>query len=384
MRVSSSQDDAAAQAALVAQLRQHQTSPGSPPTLGKSWAWRRPARRQVATSLRQLATLLAADVPLVRALDLVASQAESRRLQTDLTAVATRVRQGDALAASLATVAGTFPRLAIPLVQVGEQAGLLAEVLHRLAAHLDQVDALRRKVQGALLYPVIILLVAAGSTLVLLLKVIPVFAQMFRESGVPLPVPTHLVITASEVLQQTWLGLVAIGGGSVLLGRAVVAHPRGRGLVDRLQLRLPLLGGLLHTSALARFTRSLSTLLASGVPLLPALAATQDTLVNRYLEAAIRTARETVSQGVGLADALTGAVGWPPLVVQLLRVGEETGRLAPVLAHLADYYTTETEHRVQVLTTVLEPLLIVGVAVIIGGLLIAMYLPIFHLSEVVT
>lgn len=257
-------------------------------------------------------------------------------------------------------------------------------MLTRLALYLEQTDAFRRKVQGALLYPAVILLVATGATLVLLIAVIPVFAGMFQEANVPLPLPTQMVIAASRTLQQAWWGLLLAAVGHVVLGRALLAHPRGRLFVDRSSLALPLVGNLLHASALARFTRSLSTLLASGVPLLTALTATQETLANRSLEQGIATAQAAVSRGEGLAGALSGLADWPALVAHLIGVGEETGQLASVLAHLADYYTYETEQAVQTVTAVLEPLLIVVVAAVIGGVLVAMYLPIFRLSEVVS
>lgn len=378
-------EDEAAQAALLRQLRkrQAQSSPAAAPKAAWSLEFGGPSRRQLAVSTRQLATLIAANVPLVRALELVAAQAGHRGLGQAFEGVAERVRSGVSFAQALAARPGLFNRLYVNLVQVGEHAGLLAEVLNRLAGHLEQTDALRRRVQGALMYPAIILLVAAGATLVLMLEVIPLFADLFRHASVPLPLPTRLVIELSEGVQQYWLWLMMFVGVGVLLTRMVAAHPRGRLLIDRMQLGLPLVGRLLHASALARFTRSLGTLLCSGVPLTQALEATRETLVNRYLEQTVMAAQAAVGRGEGLARALSGAPGWPEMVAHLLSVGEETGRLAPVLAHLAEYYTNETEHLIQTLTAVLEPLLIVVVAVLIGGLLVAMYLPIFNLSDVV-
>ena len=382
-----SHDDEAAQAALLSELRRRQGAHTQvvAPAPGR---WRPeiggPSRRQLAASTRQLATLIGANVPLVRALDLVSSQAGHRRLKAELEDVTTRVRDGESLAQSLSASPDTFSRLYINLVQVGEHAGLLAEVLTRLAVHLEQTDALRRKIQNALMYPAIILLVAVGSTLVLLLKVIPLFAEMFQQANVPLPAPTQLVIQASVFVQLYWLWLIGFSVIGVFVFRSMLAHPGGRLFFDHTQLIIPLMGTLVHKGALARFTHSLGTLLASGVPLLQALSATQETLSNRYLEQAIRKAIEAVGQGESLAASLQDVPGWPPLVPHLIEVGEESGELAPVLEHLAEYYTIETEHLVQTLTAVLEPLLIVLVALLIGGLLVAMYLPIFNLNEVVS
>lgn len=379
-------DHEAARAALLTQLRQRQSPQEAMKTASGAWRLEPggPSRRHLAVATRQLAALIAADVPLTQALALTSAQAESRRLKAELEGVTARVQAGESFAQSLSACPDVFNRLFVNLVHVGEQAGLLAEALDRLATHLEQTDALRRKILNALMYPTIILLVAAGATLVLLLKVIPLFAEMFQQADVPLPLPTQLVIRASDTIRMYGIWLVVFTGCIALAFRSAVSHPHGRLLFDRIQLAIPLVGGVLHKGALARFTRSLATLLDGGVPLLQALIATRETLANRYLEQAISAACESLGQGQSLSVALTGAPGWPPLIPSLVGVGEETGRLASALAHLADYYTIETEYRVQLLTTVLEPLMIVLVAVLIGGLLVAMYLPVFNLNEVVS
>ncbi len=376
------------QAALLAELRNRHL-PAVVSSAPRLWTrslamGRRVSRRSLAAITRQLATLIGAGIPLARGLEIVTAQIGHRRLKAAFVMVGARVQAGAAFAEALSERPDLFDRLYVHLAQVGEQAGLLAAALDRLAVHLEQSEALRRKILSALLYPAIILIVAALSTLALLVNVIPLFAEMFRQSDVPLPGPTALVIAISDLAQNYWIGVLIGAGLSVCGLRALLSYPTGRLFFDRWSLRLPFIGSLLCHGAMARFTRSLGALLENGVPLLRALEATQGTLVNRHLEQAVDRARDGISQGESLAGALTGAPGWPALVAHLIHVGEASGRLDHVLSHLADYYTQETEHRIQTLTAALEPILIILVALLVGGLLVAMYLPIFNLNEVVS
>ena len=341
------------------------------------------SRLYMSASTRQLATLIRADVPLVRALELVASQAGHGRIQSCYAHIAKKVRTGVSFAVALASSPSIFDTLFVKMVEVGEQAGLLGEVLERLAIHQEQTEVLRRKVQGALLYPAVIMLVAAGATLVLLTEVIPLFAEMFQQSKVALPGPTRLVIQLSAVLKNYGIFILIMISSGIVVMRNLMKHSKGQILVGRMKMYLPVIGAVTSCGAFARFTRNLGTLLASGVPLLQALTATHGTLMNPFLEQSIAKAGKAISQGQSLRSALSDAKGWPALMIHMIGVGEETGRLDTVMQHMADYYALETDRHIQTLTSVLEPLLIVLVALLVGGILIAMYLPIFNLSDVV-
>ncbi|MBT5873933.1 MAG: type II secretion system F family protein, partial [Candidatus Latescibacteria bacterium] len=271
----------------------------------------------------------------------------------------------------------------INLVDAGERAGLVGRVLGQLADSQDREETLRGKVSNALMYPVAIMLVSMGAALVLLTHVIPLFAEMFHQSGVPLPVPTQFVISLSDLVVAYWSWGVILTTSMAYVVFRYCRRPETRLSLDRHRLRLPYLGPIYRGAALSRFTDSLSMLLGSGVPLVTALAAASHTLLNLHLESSIIESASAVNRGLALAASMSGNSVWPEFMTQTIGIGEETGDLASSLQHLASYYSRDVEHRTERLTAIMEPLLIVSVAIVVGGFLIAMYLPIFNLSEVV-
>lgn len=336
----------------------------------------------VVVFTRQLATMIDAGLPIVQALDLLARQTANRTFASVIAQVGRDVGGGAALAEALRKHPAAFGELYVSMVTAGELGGALDRILARLADHQEKAATLRAKVRTALIYPASIVGVAVLVTALLLTYVIPVFGQMFASFGKELPLPTRVAIAASEYAAAYFWHMAAGAGGVFFALRAYARTGVGRRQTDRLLLGLPVFGAIVRKAAVARFTQTLSTLTSSGVPILDALAVTGKTAGNSIVEQAVLAARHSVSQGKPLAAPLIESRVFPAIVGGMIQVGETTGALDAMLSKIAEFYDAEIDTAVANLTALMEPLVIVFLGVVIGGLVISMYLPIFQLGTV--
>jgi type IV pilus assembly protein PilC len=270
------------------------------------------------------------------------------------------------------------------MVAAGEAGGVLDEILMRLATYIEKADALKRKIQGAMVYPAVVLTVALGATAFMLIFIIPTFARMFADFGGELPLPTKIVLGLSNALKSFWwVGVLGIIGGSIAFQR-YYATENGKRTIDALMLKVPVLGDVLLKGSVARFTRTLGTLIASGVPILSGLEITARTAGNKIISEAIMTARSSIREGETVAAPLKTSGVFPPMVVQMITVGEQTGALDEMLTKIAVFYEAEVDAAVDTMTSVIEPIMIVVMGGIVGGMVVAMYLPMFKLISVVS
>ena len=317
----------------------------------------------------------------MQCLEILGSQQANAHFQKVINAVKTDVESGSTLADALGKHPKIFDDLYVNLVGAGEVGGILDTILNRLATYMEKNMKLIRQVKGAMVYPSVVLLVAGGVTAVLLIFVIPVFEKMFRDFGGTLPAPTQFVIDLSNGLRANGV-VVAIGLiAFVVAFRAAIRTKRGELIKDSVMLRAPVFGPLFRKVAVAKFTRTLGTMISSGVPILDALQITARSSGNRVVENAIMYTRERIAEGRTMADPLAETGVFPPMVVQMIAVGESTGAMDAMLQKIADFYEEEVDVAVAALTSLLEPLMMVVLGVLLGGLIIAMYLPIFELAD---
>jgi len=339
--------------------------------------------RDLVIFTRQFSTMINAGLPLVQALDILSRQTENAMLKKAVTDTVYDVEAGNTLADALKQHPKIFSQLFVNMVAAGESGGLLDTILLRLATFLEKSEQLQRKVKGAMIYPGVVLSVAAIAISILLLFVIPVFETVFASFNQTLPLPTRIVIGLSGLLQHYWwMILLALGGAAFALRRWIGTR-NGRLQFDRLMLRLPILGPLVRKAAIARFTRTLGTMLASGVTILDGLEITARTAGNRVIHDAVMQSRTAIAGGKSIAEPLKETDVFPPMVTQMIHVGEETGDLDGMLEKIADFYDSEVDVAVENLLKVLEPALIVVLGTIVGGMIIAMYLPIFGLVNAI-
>ena len=329
---------------------------------------------------RTFATMIDAGLPLVQCLDLLAGQTDNPSMRSTLSAVKTKVESGSTFADALRDHPKVFNELYTQLVAAGEVGGILDTILNRLAAYIEKNEKLKRKVKGAMTYPAIVLIVSIGVTAVLLLKVTPTFEKMFKDFGSALPAPTQFVVDMSNWLQAYILYMIAGIAAVVVAFRAFLAWPKGRVLWDKFVLKTPVFGSLLRKIAVARFTRTLGTMISSGVPILDALEVVAKTAGNRTVESAIYYTRTKISEGKTMVAPLLETGIFPSMVVQMIGVGEATGAMDQMLSKIADFYDEEVDAGVAALTSMIEPFMMVFLGGICGGFLIAMYLPIFSLA----
>lgn len=336
--------------------------------------------KDILVFTRQFATMIDAGLPLVQCLDILGSQADNQSFRKVIFAIKAKVESGSTFADALKDHPKVFDELFVQLCAAGEVGGILDTILNRLAAYREKNEKLKRKVKSAMTYPVIVLCVAVGVTAVLLLKVTPVFAKMFGDFGSALPAPTQFVVDLSEWLQNYILYLLA-GIGAFIAGCVYTyRNPQGRRIIDRTALKLPMIGDTIRKVAVARFTRTLGTMISSGVPILDALDVTAKTAGNRTIEDAIYFVRAKISEGKNIAGPLMETKVFPPMVVQMIGVGEATGAMDQMLNKIADFYDDEVDAAVASLTAMIEPIMMVFLGGIVGGFLISMYLPIFSLA----
>ena len=339
--------------------------------------------REIVIFTRQFATMINAGLPLVQALDILARQTENAMLKKAVQDTLYDVEAGNTLADALSQHPKVFSQLYVNMVSAGESGGLLDTILLRLATFLEKSEQLARKVKGAMVYPAVVLGVAVIAIAILLLFVIPTFESVFASFNQTLPLPTRLVIGMSAILQGYWWAMAVGIVVAVLIFRRWVGTATGRLRFDRFMLRVPVLGSLVRKAAIARFTRTLGTMLSSGVTILDGLEITARTAGNRVIHDAVMESRTAIAGGKSIAEPLKETEVFPPMVTQMIHVGEETGDLDGMLSKIADFYDDEVDVAVENLLKVLEPALIVILGTVVGGMIVAMYLPIFGLVNAI-
>jgi type IV pilus assembly protein PilC len=339
--------------------------------------------RDIVIFTRQFSTMINAGLPLVQALDILSRQSENKALQAVVRQVVFDVESGNTVADAMRKHPKAFSDLYTNMVAAGEAGGILDTILNRLAVFMEKNEALVRKVKGAMIYPTVIMCVAAICVIVLLVKVIPTFASMFGSAGIPLPVPTQVVIGLSDFLLAQWYLMVGLLVGGVLFLRQYYTTPNGQLVIDRLLLHVPVLGDVLRKSSVSRFTRTLGTLISSGVSILDGLEITAKTSGNRVVQDAILESRASIAGGDTISGPLQKSDVFPPMVISMIAVGEQTGGLDEMLSKIADFYDDEVDAAVSGLLALLEPIMIVFLGVVVGGMIVAMYLPIFDMVNAV-
>jgi type IV pilus assembly protein PilC len=339
------------------------------------------SEKEIVVFTRQFATMIDAGLPIVQCLDILAGQAQNKSFQKMLYEVKASVESGATLSEALRKQPKAFNELYTNLVQAGEVGGILDTILQRLATYIEKAMKLKSQVKGAMVYPISILVVAIGVVILLLWKVIPVFENMFKDfGGGALPKPTQIVISLSNAFVDHAFIIMSTLGGIVFGIGAALRNKQGRAIFDKLILKFPLIGPLLRKVAVARFTRTMGTLLSSGVAILDALEICAKTAGNVVIHDAIMYTREKISEGKNMADPLSETKVFPAMVVQMIGVGEQTGAMDAMLQKIADFYEDEVDVAVAALTKLMEPLMMVFLGAIVGGLIIAMYLPIFEMA----
>jgi type IV pilus assembly protein PilC len=340
--------------------------------------------RDLQIFTRQLATMIDAGLPLVQCLDILANQTENLSFKKVLFSVKNSVEQGATFSESLRKHSKVFDELYVNLVAAGEIGGILDTILNRLAIYIEKAVKLRGQLKSAMYYPTGILVVAIGVICVMLLKVIPVFEKMYKDMGnAKLPGATLVVVGISHGFVNRWYLIFGTIVGLIVAFVAVRRTEQGAEIIDRVLLRLPVLGPTLRKIVVARFTRTLGTLLASGVPILDALDICAKTAGNRVVQSGILKAKDKISEGHDMASPLAESKVFPTMVVQMIGVGEQTGAMDQMLTKIADFYEEEVDAAVSGLTSLIEPVMMAFLGVVVGGLIIAMYLPIFRLAGTV-
>jgi type IV pilus assembly protein PilC len=339
--------------------------------------------RDVVIFTRQLATMIDAGLPIVQCLDVLATQSPNKKLRAVIRQIKDEVEAGSTFTDALRKHPKLFDDLYVNMVAAGEVAGILDTILHRLAGYTEKAMKLKSKIKGAMIYPATIVTVAVGVTAILLVFVIPVFAELFASFGQALPAPTQFTINLSNFTVAYFKYMVGVVMAAAVVCRQLYRTEGGRFSFDHFFLQLPVFGDLVRKTAVARFTRTLSTLVSSGVPILDALAITARTAGNKVVERAVLATRVSISEGRTIAEPLAQSKVFPPMVCQMIAVGEATGALDSMLQKIADFYEDEVDNAVANLTALMEPLVILFLGVVIGGLVISMYLPIFKLGSVI-
>jgi type IV pilus assembly protein PilC len=336
--------------------------------------------KELAIFTRQFSVMIDAGLPLVQCLEILASQQENKTFQKVLTGTRSAVEGGSTLSAAMRQYPKVFDALYVNMVEAGETGGILDTILQRLSSYIEKNVKLQRAVKSALVYPVGVLTIAAGVIILLLWKVVPIFGTLFAGLGVTLPLPTRIVIGASNFVGSIFGFLIVVAvAGFVFAIKVWYGTPQGRYVLDATILKLPVLGILMRKIAVARFTRTLGTLISSGVPILEGLDITARTSGNAVVERALQKVRRSLEEGKSLTEPLRDAAIFPGMVTQMISVGEQTGAMDAMLQKIADFYEDEVDAAVKDLLTALEPIMIVFLGVVVGGVVISMYLPLFSL-----
>lgn len=336
--------------------------------------------KELAIFTRQFSVMIDAGLPLVQCLEILAGQQENKFFQKVLVNTRGQVEGGATLSAAMRSSPKVFDPLYVNMVEAGETGGILDTILQRLSTYIEKNVKLQRAVKSALVYPVGVLTVAGGVIILLLWKVVPIFATLFAGLGVDLPLPTKIVIASSNFVGSIFGLLILVALGAGIFGIKVwYGTPQGRFVLDTIILKLPILGILMRKIAVARFTRTLGTLISSGVPILEGLDITAKTAGNAVVERALQKVRKSLEEGKSLTEPLKESEVFPGMVTQMIAVGEQTGAMDAMLSKIADFYEEEVDAAVKDLLTALEPIMIVFLGVVVGGVVISMYLPLFTL-----
>ncbi len=330
---------------------------------------------------RQLSTLVSAGVPIVQGLNILEAQAENPAFKTVVTGLRADIESGLSIADAMRKHPQAFTELYVAMIKAGEVGGILDIILERLSAYLESSEALRAKVKSAMMYPAVVGGVAFLITIFLVLFVIPVFKNIFSGFGAELPLPTRIMIGISDGLRHYILYILAVLGGAIWGVKTYINTEKGQEKIDEISLNLPVVGILLKKVAIAKFTRTLGTLIKSGVPILQGLETVAKTAGNKIIERAIYKSRDSIKEGGRIADPLKNANIFPPMVIQMISVGEETGGLDNMLNKIADFYDQEVDTAVKGLTSMIEPLIMVIMGFVIGAIVISMFMPMFSMGE---
>ncbi|MEK6531782.1 MAG: type II secretion system F family protein [Deltaproteobacteria bacterium] len=340
--------------------------------------------KEIVIFSRQFATMIDAGLPLVQCLEILATQQTNMEFKKVLADVKGSVEGGSTFADALRKHPKVFDDLYVNLIAAGEVGGILDTILNRLSQFMEKSEKLKGKIKGALTYPTAVIIIAILVVAGLLLWVVPIFEDMVAGFGKALPLPTQIVVNLSDLLKNYWYMMLGFAGGAGFTLFRLYKIPKGRKVMDAIFLKVPVFGDLLRKTAVARFTRTLGTMLSSGVPILDSLDIVSRTAGNVVIEEAILKARTSLSQGKTLADPLIETKVFPGMVTQMIAVGEQTGALDAMLSKIADFYEDEVDAAVEALTSLIEPMLMVFLGVVVGGLVIALYLPIFQIASTVS
>ena len=336
--------------------------------------------KDIAVFTRQFATMIDAGLPLVQCLDILSKQADNKTFASAINDIRQDVEAGSTYADALKKHPAVFGDLYVNMVAAGELGGILDTILNRLSKYIEKNIRLKRQVKAALFYPATIVAVAFIVIVVLLVYVIPIFAKMFTDFGGTLPAPTRMVIGASNFMRSNILIIIGILAAAIFGARKYYKTQNGRLVVDNIVLKMPVFGMLARKISVAKFTRTLGTLISSGVPILDGLEIVAKTSGNKVVENAIYATRQSISEGKTLSEPLETTKVFPPMVVQMIAVGETTGALDAMLSKIADFYDEEVDSTVGILTSLLEPILMIFLGIVIGFIVVAMYLPIFKMA----
>jgi type IV pilus assembly protein PilC len=376
------------EAAVNAQLRRSGIVPSMVKERGKgmdfeiklSFMQPKVTTKDLVVFTRQFATMIDAGLPLVQCLDILSRQQENKTFQKMLLAVKESVESGSTFADALKKHPKAFDSLYVNLVAAGEVGGILDTILNRLAAYIEKAQKLKKQVKSAMTYPMTIIGIAFVVITVILVFVIPAFEAMFADFGSSLPLPTQIVVNLSNFIQDYIILIIGSIFVFIFLFKKVYSTEKGRIILDDLSLKLPVFGLLIRKVAVAKFTRTLGTMISSGVPILDGLEIVAKTAGNKTVEKAIYKVKQSISEGKTIAEPLTQSGVFPPMVCQMIAVGEQAGALDTMLNKIADFYDDEVDDAVSNLTAMMEPLLMLFLGVTVGGLVVAMYLPIFKLA----
>jgi type IV pilus assembly protein PilC len=333
---------------------------------------------------RQLATMIDAGIAIVQSLQALAEQTTNKVMRDTIKDICSRVEAGESFSEALMRHPKAFNRLYVSMVGAGEKGGLLAEILARLATYLENTERLRKKVKTALMYPTVVTVVAIVITIFLLVRVIPTFKEVYSGFGAKLPAPTEFMIGISEIVQHDLIYLIVLAGAGVWGWLSFIKTKQGRDFWDAQRIKLPVFGSIAHKICLARFTRTLASLVRSGVPILEVLQIVSQTVGNTVMEKAIKASALDIERGEGISSALAKHPVFPTMIIRMLSAGEQTGNIDNMLERVADFLDEEIETVLSGLMSLIEPLLIVFLGVVIGGMVICMFLPIFNLANVVS
>jgi type IV pilus assembly protein PilC len=339
--------------------------------------------KDIVVMTRQFATMIDAGLPLVQCLDILYGQQDNRTFKRILKQIKDDVEEGSTFADALKKHPNVFDELFVNLVAAGEIGGILDVILNRLANYIEKAAKLKKKVKGAMVYPLVVMIITVCVVAVILIFVIPVFQQMFADFGRALPAPTQFVVNLSNFLKSYIVHIVVVVALCIFAFRRFYRTERGRTIVDNLVLKAPVFGVLIRKVAVAKFTRTLGTMISSGVPILDSLEIVAATAGNKTIETALRETRLSISEGRTIAEPLADSEVFPAMVVQMISVGEATGALDTMLTKIADFYDDEVDAAVEALTAMLEPFMMVFLGGTIGGLVVSMYLPIFQMAGAV-